>query len=229
MLSPGWKSIYTEFESIKRDGSERNNTSDYWFRSLSTGKEYYLRFDSYSPSPGLIYNSLKSPLFSDSKTDAIHIFLDHHEEKCLWKPYMEPLFSAKGLTMFENENLVVVKSIKQGVDVVQVQGYEEFYIHKYMTPYSFTEQFNIEVNNYRKVSGSCYVPQLVGTVMRNNENRGLLLSAIEGDDLSKMTVTADEKFDIVLYSKCDRWFCRSSCFDVAEARRAQALQAKHSG
>src|ERR1700689_1364967 len=132
MLSPEWKSIYTEFESIKREGSERNNTSDYWFRSLSTGKEYYLRFDSYSPSPSLIYNSLKSPLFSDYKTDAIHIFLDHHEEKCTWKSYMGPPFIAEGLTALEDENLIVVKTIKRGVDVVRVQGYEGLYIHKYI-------------------------------------------------------------------------------------------------
>jgi len=34
---------------------------------------------------------------------------------------------------------------------------------------------------------------------------------------------ADEKFDVPLRGKCDRWLCRSSCFDIAEARHAQAL------
>lgn len=198
MLSPEWKSIYAEFESIKRDGSKRNNTSDYWFRSLSSGKEYYLRFDSYSPPPGVIYNSLKSPLFSNSDTDAIHIFVDQREEKCAWKPYMEPPFIAEGLTTIEDANLVVLKTIRRGVDVVRVEGYEGLYIHKYMTPYSFTEPFNIEVNNYRKVGESCYVPKLVGAVNRNNEIRGFLLSAIDGDDLSELTLTVDEKLDVTI-------------------------------
>src|SRR5258708_33852634 len=29
---------------------------------------------------------------------------------------------------------------------------------------------------------------------------------------------ADEKFDIPLYGKCDRWLCRPSCFDIAETQ-----------
>jgi len=35
---------------------------------------------------------------------------------------------------------------------------------------------------------------------------------------------ADEKFDVRFYGRCNRWLCRPSCFGIAQARRAQALQ-----
>ena len=109
---------------------------------------------------------------------------------------MEPPFNASGLRTIDHMKLIVSKTIQPGVDVVQVQGDTSFYIHKYMTPNSFPTSFNIEVNNYTKVGNSPYVPNLVAIITKNNENRGLLLSAIDGDDLSELTLTLNDKWSV---------------------------------
>jgi hypothetical protein len=49
-----------------------------------------------------------------------------------------------------------------------------------------------------------------GTVPRATKTRSIAL------DSAKVRSHADEKCGITLYSKCDRWLCRPSCFDIAE-------------
>ena len=196
MSSPAWKSIRMNFESLKRDNSQVNNTSYYWYRSRTSGHEYCLHFDDSSPPWELIYDSLKSAKLLNSKSKAIHIFCDGHIEECPWREYMEPPFEASGLPTIAHTNLVVSKTIHRGVDIVQVQGDTVFYVHKYMTPYSSPTSFNIELNNYIKVRDSPYVPDLVAVVRKDHQNRGLLLSAIDGDDLSKFTGTVNERWSI---------------------------------
>src|SRR5882724_12589779 len=69
-----------------------------------------------------------------------------------------------------------------------------------------------------------------------------LMIAIDGGTVLRATKTdqshwirpqgrshADEEFDIPLDGECDRRLCRPGCFDIAEARRAQALQTEYSG
>ena len=196
MPSPAWKSIHLEFESLKRDNSRHSDTSCYWYRSRNTGQEYCLLFDTHSPPPELIYNSLKSPLLSESKTNTIHVSRDYRIEECSWRPYMEPPFNASGLSTIDHTELILSKTIQPGVDVVQVRGDTTVYIHKYMTPNCFPASFNIEVNNYTKLGDSPYVPDLVAVITKNNENRGLLLSAIDGDDLSELTLTLIDKWSV---------------------------------
>lgn len=195
MPSQAWTSIQKEFESLKRN-SQLNNTSYYWYRSRITGQEYCLHFDEHSPPAELIYDSLKSVTLSNSKTNAIHIFRDGNIEECPWRAYMEPPFEASGFRTIDHTYLIVLKRIQSGVDVVQVQGDTAFYVHKYMTPYSSATSFNIEINNYSKVGNSPYVPDLVAIITNHNQNRGLLLSAIDGDDLSQLTLTLSERWNI---------------------------------
>jgi hypothetical protein len=109
---------------------------------------------------------------------------------------MEPPFNAGGLRTIDHTELILSKTIQPGVDVVQVRGDTTVYIHKYMTPNCFPASFNIEVNNYTKLGDSPYVPDLVAVITKNNENRGLLLSAIDGDDLSELRLTLNDKWSV---------------------------------
>lgn len=196
MPSPAWKSIISEFLPLKRINSKRVNSSDYWYRSKVTGEEYYLHIDSHSPPLELIYDSLKSKLLSTTKTNAIHIFSDKRLEECAWRPYMEPPFHADDFDKLDQTTLILSKNIQLGVDLVQIPGDTAFYIHKYMTPYSNPTSFSIEVNNHVKIGESLYVPRLVAITTKNNENRGLLLTVIDGDDLSKLTLTLSDKWNV---------------------------------
>lgn len=109
---------------------------------------------------------------------------------------MEPPFNASGLPTIDHTKLVVLRNIQSGVDVVKLQGDTASYVHKYMMPHSLTTSFNVEVNHYTKIGDSPYVPTLVAVVTINNENRGLLLDAIDGDDLSELTLTLDDKWNV---------------------------------
>src|SRR5579859_2705951 len=65
-----------------------------------------------------------------------------------------------------------------------------------MGPYSLHTSFTIEVVNYAKVKGSPYAPELVAIVTTNNENRGLLISKIDGACLSDLELTTEEKWSV---------------------------------
>ena len=109
---------------------------------------------------------------------------------------MEPPFIADDFDKLDHKVLILSKNIQPGVDLVQIQGDTAFYIHKYMTPYSNPTSFSTEVNNHVKIGDSPYVPRLVAIITKNNENRGLLLTAIDGDDLSKLTLTLSDKWNV---------------------------------
>jgi len=109
---------------------------------------------------------------------------------------MEPPFNATGLRTIDRTKLVVSLTIQRGVEIVQIPGDTDFYVHKFMTPNSFPTSFNIEVNNYAKIGDSPYVPHLAAIITKNDENRGLLLSAIDGNDLSQLTLTLNDKWSI---------------------------------
>jgi hypothetical protein len=83
MLSPEWECIYAELEGTKHDSSERSNPSHHWFRPLRMGRIPYHLFS-------------KVAFISDGNTNAMHIFQCQYQEKCAWKPYMEPPFVAEG-------------------------------------------------------------------------------------------------------------------------------------
>ena len=157
------------------------------------GREYYLRFDLYEPPASLILTTLKSLVLSESSPISVHIIDEFNTESCHWKPYIDPPFECEGVQTIDPNSLIFKDEIRPGVDIVELEHDGQPYVHKYMGPYSLHMSFTIEAMNYFKVKGSPYVPELIAVVTMNDENRGLLISKIERDCLSDLTLTTEGK------------------------------------
>src|SRR5277367_4474423 len=196
MTVPAWKVIHNNYETIKSTSSKQQNVSHRWFRSRTTSREYYLQIDLYEPPASLILKTLNSLDLSESTPVSVHVIDDFHAEPCAWTPYMGPPFESEGIRTIDRKSLIFKHEIQPGVDVVELEHDGQTYVHKYMGPYSLHTSFTIEVVNYTKVKGSPYVPELIAIVTIDSENRGLLISKIEGDCLSDLILTTEEKWSV---------------------------------
>jgi serine/threonine protein kinase len=137
------------------------------------------------------------------KVLAVGVLCDPHFrgrsfEKCAWHSYIEAAFNCPdNFRSISHTELELVRSLRKGIDIVRWNG-ENIFVHKYMTPHCYGRSFTAEVENYIEVLGSPFVPILVAVVQNNQENRGLLLSYVDGDNLADTTLTTSDKWKVTL-------------------------------